>query len=136
MSADNVDISGITGPTVADAALRRSEARFRQVLEATPHALVMINREGLIEMVNGQAELMFGHARADLLGHPVEMLVPERFRGGHPGHRAGFYADPRSRPMGAGRDLNALRKDGHEFPVEIGLNPIETDQIAVWDVEE
>jgi PAS domain S-box-containing protein len=111
----------------ANVSLRRSEARFRQALEATPNALLMINSRGLIEMVNGQTESMFGHARAALLGHPVEMLVPDRFRGGHPGHRTSFYADPQSRPMGAGRDLNAMKKDGSEFPVEIGLNPIETD---------
>ena len=86
----------------------------------------MINRTGLIEMVNDQAERMFGHSRAELLGQPVEMLVPGRFRGAHPGHRAGFYADPRSRPMGTGSDLFGLRKDGSEFPVEIGLSPIET----------
>jgi PAS domain S-box-containing protein len=126
MSADTGGISDPTGRTAADEALRRSEARFRQVLEATPNALVMINRAGLIEMVNGQAERMFGHSRAELLGQPVEMLVPERFRAVHPGHRAGFYADPRSRPMGTGRDLFGLRKDGSEFPVEIGLSPIET----------
>jgi PAS domain S-box-containing protein len=126
MSADTGGISDTTGRTAADEALRRSEARFRQVLEATPNALVMINRAGLIEMVNGQAERMFGHSRAELLGQPVEMLVPERFRAVHPGHRARFYADPRSRPMGTGRDLFGLRKDGSEFPVEIGLSPIET----------
>jgi PAS domain S-box-containing protein len=126
MSADTGGISDPTGRTAADEALRRSEARFRQVLEATPNALVMINRAGLIEMVNGQAERMFGHSRAELLGQPVEMLVPERFRAVHPGHRARFYADPRSRPMGTGRDLFGLRKDGSEFPVEIGLSPIET----------
>jgi PAS domain S-box-containing protein len=126
MSADTGDISEFTGHTAAGEALRRSEARFRQVLEATPNALVMINHDGRIEMVNGQAEMMFGYSRAELLGQPVEVLVPERFRGGHPGHRAAFYADPRSRPMGAGRDLFGLRKDGSEFPVEIGLSPIET----------
>jgi PAS domain S-box-containing protein len=126
MSADTGGISDTTGRTAADEALRRSEARFRQVLEATPNALVMINRAGLIEMVNGQAERMFGHSRAELLGQPVEMLVPERFRAVHPGHRAGFYADPRSRPMGTGRDLFGLRKDDNECPVEIGLSPIET----------
>jgi PAS domain S-box-containing protein len=127
MAADTGDIGELNGRTTAEDALRRSEARFRQVLEATPNALVMINRQGLIEMVNGQAERMFGHSLTELLGQPVEMLVPERFRHQHPGHRAAFYADPRSRPMGAGRDLFGLHKDGSEFPVEIGLSPIETD---------
>jgi PAS domain S-box-containing protein len=109
-------------------ALQESEARFRRVVESAPSAMVMIRENGLIEMVNGQAELVFGYARAELLGQPVEMLVPERFRHHHPQLRGSFFADPRSRPMGAGRDLYGLRKDGSEFPVEIGLNPIETDE--------
>ena len=107
---------------------KRLEERFRQVVEWAPNAMVMVNRDGVVEMVNAQAERVFGYARAELLGQPVEMLVPERFRGGHAGMRRSFFTEPRSRPMGAGRDLYALRKDGSEFPVEIGLNPIETDQ--------
>jgi PAS domain S-box-containing protein len=107
---------------------KRLEERFRQVVEWAPNAMVMANRDGVIEMVNAQAERVFGYARAELLGQPVEMLVPERFRGGHPGMRRLFFVAPRSRPMGAGRDLYARRKDSSEFPVEIGLNPIETDQ--------
>lgn len=113
---------------LVERALWKREEPFRQVVESAPNAMVMINRAGLIEMVNAQAERVFGYARAELLGQPVEMLVPERFRGGHPGMRGSFFAAPRSRPMGAGRDLYALRKDGSEFPVEIGLNPIETDK--------
>ena len=108
-------------------ALQKSEARFQRVVEASPSAMVMIRETGLIEMVNGQAELVFGYSRRELLGQPVEMLVPERFRHHHPHLRGSFFGDPRSRPMGAGRDLYGLRKDGSEFPVEIGLNPIETD---------
>ena len=105
-----------------------SETRFRLVVEAAPNAMVMINRAGEIVMVNAQAERVFGYSRAELLGHPVEMLVPERYRGHHLGMRATFFADPQPRPMGAGRDLYGLKKDGSEFPVEIGLNPIETDE--------
>jgi PAS domain S-box-containing protein len=108
--------------------LWKSEEPFRQVVESAPNAMVMVNRGGRIEMVNAQAERVFGYARAELLGRPVEMLVPKRFRGRHPGMRGSFFSAPRSRPMGAGRDLYALRKDGSEFPVEIGLNPIETDE--------
>jgi PAS domain S-box-containing protein len=108
-------------------ALRKSEELFRQVVEAAPNAMVMINATGRIEMVNAQAERVFGYPRADMLGQPVEMLVPDRFRGHHPGLRDSFLADPRARPMGAGRELFALRKDGSEFPVEIGLNPIDTE---------
>jgi PAS domain S-box-containing protein len=105
-----------------------SDARFRRVVETAPNAIVMINAAGRIEMVNAQAEQTFGYARAEMLGQPVEMLVPTRFRGPHPALRMAFLADPRSRPMGAGRDLFGLRKDGSEFPIEIGLNPIETDE--------
>jgi PAS domain S-box-containing protein len=109
-------------------AFSRSEARFRRVVEASPSAMVMIGAEGRIEMVNAQSEHLFGYSRADMIGQPVEMLIPARFRGHHPGLRNSFYADPRSRPMGAGRELYGLRQDGTEFPIEIGLNPIETDE--------
>jgi PAS domain S-box-containing protein len=122
-------------------ALEKSEARFRQVVESAPNAIVMSNASGRIEMVNAQAERVFGYARAELLGQPVEMLVPKRFRGRHPALRTSYLNDPRSRPMGAGRDLYGLRKDGSEFPVEIGLNPIETEEgtmvlSAVVDISE
>jgi PAS domain S-box-containing protein len=121
------------GPMVLSAivdisARKRQEERFRLVVEAAPNAMVMIGAMGRIEMVNTQAERVFGYARAELLGQPVEMLVPERFRHRHPALRGAFFADPRSRPMGTGSDLYGLKKDGSEFPVEIGLNPIETDE--------
>ncbi len=105
-----------------------AERRFRLVVEAAPNAMVMVNRAGEIVMVNAEAERVFGYPRAELLGQPVEMLVPERFRDHHPGMRTAFFADPRPRAMGAGRDLYGLKSDGSEFPVEIGLNPIETDE--------
>jgi PAS domain S-box-containing protein len=106
---------------------KRSEERFRLVVEAAPNAMVMINGRGEIEMVNAQAERVFGYARTEMLGQPVEMLVPHRFRGHHPALRHSFGGVAEARPMGAGRDLFARRKDGSEFPVEIGLNPIETE---------
>lgn len=109
-------------------ARRRIEERLRLVVEWAPHAMVTINETGLIEMVNVQTERVFGYKREELLGKPMEILVPERFRGHHPSLRKSFYADPGTRPMGAGRDLYGLRKDGSEVPVEIGLNPIETDE--------
>ena len=104
------------------------DRRFRLIVEASPNAMVMIDPAGQIVMVNTQAERAFGYSRADLLGQPVEMLVPERFRHYHPALRQTFFADPRPRPMGAGRDLYGIKKDGSEFPVEIGLNPVETDE--------
>ena len=104
------------------------EERFRRVVEAAPSAMIMINGDGRIAMVNLQAERMFGYTRSDLLGESVEILVPERYRHHHPDMRGSFFHDPRSRPMGAGRDLYALRKDGTEFAVEIGLNPITTEE--------
>ena len=104
------------------------EQRFRQVVEAAPNAMVLIDLDGNIVMVNAQAEQDFGYSRSELVGQPIEMLLPERFRARHPELRRAFLADPRSRPMGAGRDLHGLKKDGSEFPVEIGLNPIDTDE--------
>jgi len=125
LSAIVIDIAA---RKAAELALRESEQRFRLVVEAAPNAVVMIDRAGKIVMVNTQAERLFGYSRAELVGQPVEMLVPERFRNHHPELRKTFFADPRPRPMGAGRDLYGLKKDGSEFPVEIGLNPIETDE--------
>lgn len=106
----------------------RHEERFRRVVESAPNAMILANVRGVIEMVNTQAERVFGYSRQDLLGQPVELLVPERFRGRHPRKRDQFFSAPQSRPMGAGRELFGRRKDGTEFPVEVGLNPIETDE--------
>ena len=110
-----------------EADLRRSQERFHNAVESAPSAMMMVNRAGRIEMLNLQAECLFGYARDELLGQPVEMLIPERFRRGHPAHRMSFFADPKSRTL-AGRELYALRQDGSEFPVEIGLSPIETEE--------
>ena len=108
-------------------ARKRMEARFRQVVEAAPNAMVMVNKDGFIEMVNTQTERIFGYNRAELLGQTIDILLPERFRSHHPHHRAVFFSDLSPRAMGTGRDLYGRRKDGSEFPVEVGLNPIETD---------
>jgi PAS domain S-box-containing protein len=112
----------------SESALRAQSAFQKSVFEAAPNVIVMINRLGLIEMVNVQAEAVFGYSREEMVGKPVEMLLPERFRRNHPNLRNSFFEAPTSRPMGAGRDLYGLKKDGSEFPVEIGLNPIETDK--------
>src|SRR5256886_1493879 len=107
---------------------RRAEARFRVVVESAPSGMVMVDRAGTIVLVNREAERLFSYTREEMLNQPIEHLVPERFRRGHPVFRTDFFANPQTRAMGAGRDLFGVRKDGTEIPVEIGLNPIETDE--------
>jgi PAS domain S-box-containing protein len=106
---------------------RKVQERTLQ-LEAAPWAMLMVNQEGRVTLVNTQAEKLFGYDRSELLEQPIEMLVPERYRIAHPAHRRTFSQHPTARAMGAGRDLYGLRKDGGEIPIEIGLNPITTDK--------
>jgi PAS domain S-box-containing protein len=106
--------------------LAMAEEQFRQVVESSPNAMVVINGKGLITLVNNQTEKLFEYDRDELLGHKLEMLMPERFRNHHLDHRLMFLQEPKTRSMGAGRDLFALSKSGTEIQVEIGLNPIET----------
>ena len=107
---------------------RQAEERFRRLLETAPDAMVIVDAEGRIAMVNQQTETLFGFAREELLGRPIEMLVPERFRARHAAHRQGYVGESRPRPMGAGLELLGRRRNGHEFPVEISLSPLVTDQ--------
>ncbi len=138
---DQGNLRGFTKVTRDVTRKKLAEERFRVVVEGAPSAMIMVNREGKIVLVNAQAERLFGYERDELLGHSVENLVPQRLRARHPGHRGSFFADPQARAMGAGRDLYGLKKDGSEIPVEIGLNPIKTEEgdfvlAAIVDITE
>jgi PAS domain S-box-containing protein len=137
----------VEGVTLAIAAIRdvsarkKNEAKFRALLEAAPDAMVIVNQDGRIALINSQAERLFGHAREELLDQPVEILVPLHLRDHHPAHRLTYFAGPKPRPMGAGLELRGRRRDGTEFPVEISLSPVETEDgtlviAAIRDISE
>ncbi len=118
-----------------------SVAHLLTIIDAIPSAVVMVNESGHIVLVNSQAENIFGYDRTELLDESVELLLPFRFRQKHPSHRNAFFKNATSRPMGSGRDLYGLRKGGVEFPIEIGLSPIETEEglfvlSAIFDITE
>jgi PAS domain S-box-containing protein len=134
-------IQDITGRKVTEEKVRSSEERFRGLMESAPDAMVIVGAQGRIVLINRQTEQMFGYDRDELLGQPVEILIPEKFRPRHAGHRSGYINDPKVRPMGAGLELFGVRRDGTEFPVEISLSPLETDEgrlvsAAIRDITE
>ncbi|CAM2944888.1 sensory box histidine kinase/response regulator [Legionella steigerwaltii] len=120
---------------------KKAEAKFKSILEATPDCLVVINNEGKIVLVNNRTENLFGHKPNEVIGQYVECLIPKRFHKNHIGHRTNYFSEPRVRPMGAGLELYGQHKMGHEFPVEISLSPLETEEgllalAAVRDISE
>lgn len=107
---------------------KKSEDKFKGFLESAPDAIVIVNGQGKIQLVNAQTEKLFGYNREELIGKEVEILIPSRYKHSHPGHRSGFFSDPKARAMGAGLNLFGQHKDGREFPVEISLSPLETEE--------
>jgi two-component system, LuxR family, sensor kinase FixL len=120
------EFAGYIGSAIDITPHKQAEERFRLVIEAAPNAMVMVNAEGRIELINAEVESVFGYSRQELVGQPVEMLVPDRVRSDHPNYVRGYLSEPQVRAMGAGRDLFGRRKDGSEVPVEIGLRPFHT----------
>jgi PAS domain S-box-containing protein len=119
---------GYIGSCIDITERKLAEEKFRLVLDAAPNAMIMVDSAGVISFANAPAATVFGYSLSELIGRPIETLIPERFHDRHAGYRKGFLSEPSNRAMGAGRDLFGRRKDGSEFPVEVGLNPIRTTE--------
>jgi rsbT co-antagonist protein RsbR len=125
---DSGEVTGYVKLARDVTAQRADESMFRGLLESAPDAMLFVEPDGRIALVNRQVEQLFGYSRSELVGQKVEILVPERLRQRHVDHRGGFFAAPQVRPMGMGLELLGVRRDGSEFPVEISLAPLETEQ--------
>src|SRR5437899_1963825 len=126
--ADDGAFLGYIGSCIDITERKHAQEKFRIVLDAAPNAMIMVDSAGVISFANAPAATVFGYPLSELIGCDIETLIPERFRDRHPGHRQVFSSQPSKRAMGAGRDLFGRRRDGSEFPVEVGLNPIRTAQ--------
>src|SRR4030095_882566 len=118
----------LRGVSIDVTAQKQAQDLFRMATEASPSGIVVVDDKGRIVLVNAHIEELFGYEREELVGKPIEILMPKRLASQHPAHRAEFLAEPTARAMGAGRELWGRRKDGSEFPVEIGLSPIQSPE--------
>jgi PAS domain S-box-containing protein len=123
-----VHVADITKTQLPEMELKASETQFRGIVESAPDCLIIVNSLGIIKVINTQCEKVFGYSKDELLGQPIEILLPEHFRTNHCSQRASFFCHPMTRPMGRELDLWGLRKNGEEFPVEISLSPLETEE--------
>lgn len=137
ISLSPIEKEGLVAAAIRDISEKvKLNERFENLLESAPDAIVIVNKKGVIEIINLQTEKLFGYQRNELIGQTVEVLMPNRFKDKHPGHREGFFANPHVRPMGSGIKLFGKRKDGSEFPIEISLSPIEKEGLVAASIRD